>query len=123
MTHTATGLSNAWSAAGTEAPKTTLYALTDEEWFEIRTGRGCVLTGQSAHRTHHEPWPAGQNTYVRGIGDTYYWCMGAQPDAKTIKLIARDCPVAAAYAYLEHYEYVPPGTWPQGNVRPTRRKP
>lgn len=122
MTHSATGLSGAWAAASKELPKTALYALTDEEWFQVRTARGAALTGQTAFRVDSEPIEPGNLTYVRGTGKTYYWCYGQQPDKKTIELIARDCPVEAAHAYLAVFKRVPPGTWPVGFVHPVRHK-
>lgn len=96
--------------------------LTKEEWFHIRTLRGQKMTGQSAHRTHSVPIDLKNPSFVRGVGDTYYWCMGTQPDKEIIEKIARRCPIKAAEAYLAIYEYNPPGTWPQGFVHPVLRK-
>jgi hypothetical protein len=102
--------------------KTKPRLLTAEEWFSIRTCRGVAMTGQNAHRTDHVPIKGSLPTYVRGVGKTYYWCMGLQPDKTVIDKIARRCPVKAAAAFLAHFERNDPKAWPQNFVRPVQRK-
>lgn len=96
--------------------------LTAEEWFMVRTVRGAKMTGQTAFRTSSKSIKASDPTYVRGTGKTYYWCYGQQPEKAVVDLIARRCPVKAAEAYLRHFEYNPPDTWPQGSVKPVPKK-
>lgn len=98
-----------------------LREINKAEWFEVRTARGRVMTGQQAHRTKLVPIDPANPTYVRGAGKTYYWCMGTQPDQDVIKKIARRCPIKAAEAYLAHYNHVPAGTWPESFVTPVER--
>lgn len=95
--------------------------ITKQEWFLIRTLRGQAMTGQSAHRTGNKPIDPKRPGIVKGVGKTYYWCMGAQPSEEVIAKIARKCPIEAAEAYLEHYERVPPDAQPGQYHRPVPR--
>ena len=92
--------------------------ITASEWHHIRALRGSKMTGQPAHHTGFKVIDPKNPSFGRGIGKTYYWSMGQQPDAETIDRIARRCPIKAAQAYLAVYEHVPPGTWPVSFVKP-----
>ena len=77
--------------------------LTKQEWHRVRAARGEAMTGQHAHRAKSVPIDPANPTFVRGVGKTYYWCMGNQPDEQIIAVIGRHCPIKAAKAYLTHY--------------------
>lgn len=81
-----------------------LRELTKKEWYQVRVGRGMALTGYGAHRAKSVPIDPKNPSLVRGVGDTYYWPWGLQPDEDTIKLIGRRCPIKAAKAFLKYYK-------------------
>lgn len=80
--------------------------LTGEEWHHIRTLRGQKMTGYYAHRAKCVPINKDNPSIVRGVGDTYFWPMGKQPDEAMIKKIGRKCPIKAANAFLKMFKPV-----------------
>lgn len=101
--------------------KTKPRELTTTEWFHIRELRGTKMTGQHMHHARLVPVDSKNPSFVKGVGPVYYWCMGQQPDARTIKKIERHCPVKAALAYLKHYEYSSRGRNTNNFNRPKKR--